>query len=231
MLGNAFKLKSVSKPILREEVYTCVKEAILTGEIAPGERLSVGRLQKDIGLSHTPIREALLKLEQEGFVSRLAKGGFIVSQFSKKDIEEIFDLRCILESHAITFTIENISEKDIKKLEKNIKESEYFIREKRLDQVSKLNTEFHDLINGFCKNERLLNLINDLRDQIFQYRSAIIRVPHMAKLSINHHKQMIQAIKEKDLDSLKTLTVQHAMKGKEIIMTEVEEGNIKTIKV
>ena len=77
-MPNPFsKLKSFAKPILRDEVYLSIKEAILTGEFPPGERISIGRLLQEIGFSPTPIREALLKLEQEGFVSRLPRGGFV----------------------------------------------------------------------------------------------------------------------------------------------------------
>jgi DNA-binding GntR family transcriptional regulator len=74
MPSSLLKLKSFAKPILRDEVYLAIKEAILTGEMTPGERLSIGRLLQEIGFSPTPIREALLKLEQEGFVSRLQRG-------------------------------------------------------------------------------------------------------------------------------------------------------------
>ncbi len=231
-LSTLSKLKSFSKPTLREEVYNSVKEAILTGEIAPGERLSVGRLIKNIGFSPTPIREALLKLEQEGFISRIPqKGGFIASQLSRKDIDEIFDLRGILESHAATFAIKHITREDIAALEKNVKASEHYILEKRFDKVSKLNTAFHDLLNGFCTNQRVISLINELRDQVFQYRSIIIKVPGKAKVSTSHHKQMIEALRKKDVGSLKVLIHQHTIVGKEIIMTEIDRGNLKTIRV
>jgi DNA-binding GntR family transcriptional regulator len=231
-MSSLKKLKSFNKPLLREEVYSSVKEAILTGEIAPGEKLSISRLIKDTGISPTPIREAFLKLEQEGFVGRvLPKGGFIVLQLSTKDIEEIFDLRCLLESHAVTLSFEYITEKDIAELEKNVELSEQYILQKKFEKVSKLNTEFHDLLLGLCKHQKLISIINDLRDQIFQYRSIILRVPGRAKLSIQHHRRMIEALKKKNAKKLQSLTRQHIMKGKEIILTEIEKGNVKTIMV
>jgi len=230
-LSTLSKLKLFNKPIIRDEVYNSVKEAILTGRIAPGERLSVGRLIRNIGFSPTPIREALLKLEQEGFVSRIPqKGGFIASQLSKKDIDEIFDLRCLLEGHAVTFAVKYITREDIAVLERNVKESEHYSLQKKFDKVSKLNTEFHDLLNGFCTNQRIISLINELRDQVFQYRSIIIKVPGKAKVSTSHHKHMIEALRRKDGESLKMLIHQHAMVGKEIIMTEIDKGNLKTIR-
>jgi len=227
MTGLLSKLKSFAKPILRDEVYLSIKEAILTGELPPGERLSIGHLLQEIGFSPTPIREALLKLEQEGFVSRLPKGGFIVSRFTKKDIDQIFDIRSLLESYAVSLAIRHIQQEDILWLEKNIRESEQYILKKKLDKVSTLNTEFHDYLNRLSKNEKLLAIINGLKDQIFQYRSAILRVPTKAKLSVEHHKKMIEAIKKKKTNLLKTIIEEHILAGKEIILSEIERGTIK----
>lgn len=227
-MPNLFsRLKSFAKPVLRDEVFHLMKEAILTGEVAPGERLSIGRLHQEIGASPTPIREALLKLEQEGFVSRLPKGGFIVSRFTKKDIEEIFNIRALLEGYAVELAIGHIQKEDIHWLEKNIKESEKFILKNRLDKVSTLNTEFHDYLNQLSKNDRLLFLIKALREQIFQYRSAILRVPEKAKISIDHHKRMIDAIKKKDGELLKRLTQEHIQVGKEVILSEIDKGTLR----
>lgn len=226
MLSSLSKLKSFAKPVLRDEVFLLIKEAILTGEIPPGERISIGRLRQEIEASPTPIREALLKLEQEGFVSRLPKGGFIVSRFTKKEIEEIFDIRVLLESYAAGLAIHHIQKEDIQWLERNIRESEKFILKNRWNKVSVLNTEFHDYLNQLSKNDRLLFLIKALRDQIFQFRSAILRVPEKAKVSIEHHKKMIEAMKKKDGELLKQLIQEHIQIGKEVILSEIGKGTI-----
>lgn len=227
-MPNALKrLKTFTKPILREEVYNTIKEAILTGQISPGERVSIGRLLKEIGFSPTPIREALLKLEQEGFVSRQPKGGFIVSRFTKKDIEEIFDIRSLLEGYAATLAMSHIQPKDIHWLEENIIESEQCILKNKLNKVSTLNTKFHDYLNELSRNDRLLSIINGLKDQIFQYRSAILRVPQKAKISIEHHKKMVDAIKKRNVELLKQLINEHIRVGKEIILAEIEKGTIR----
>ena len=226
MLSSLSKLKSINKPILREEVYLCIKEGILAGEIPPGERISIGRLLKEIGFSPTPIREALLKLEQEGFVSRLPKGGFIVSRFTKKDIEEIFGIRSELERYAVGLAIGVIQKKDIQGLEINIRHSERAVRQNRLSEVSRLNAEFHDYLIGVSNNQRLIVMINGLRDQIYWYRSAILRVRGMANVSIDDHKRMMEAIKTKDKELLQRLTQEHILKGKEVILSRIEEGTV-----
>jgi DNA-binding GntR family transcriptional regulator len=216
------KFDSFTKPILREEVYTSIKEAILTGEVVPGERLSIGRLLKDIRLSHTPIREALLKLEQEGFVSRLPTGGFIASQLSRKDIEEILDIRSLLESYAVSFAIDQASERDIAALENNVKESANYLRKKKIDQVSRLNTQFHYQLSRFCGNERLLALITDLNEKFFQYRSVILGVPALAQVSVDQHKRMIDALRKKDPAKLKNLVQQHISESKKVVLKAID---------
>ncbi len=227
MLSSLSKLRSFAKPVLRDEVFLLIKEAILTGEIAPGERISIGRLRQEIEASPTPIREALLKLEQEGFISRLPKGGFIVSRFTKKEIEEIFDIRVLLESYAAGLAIHHVQKEDIQWLEMNIRESEKFILKNRWNKVSILNTEFHDYLNQLSKNDRLLFLIKALRDQIFQFRSAILRVPEKAKISIEHHKRMIDAMKKKDGELLKQLIHEHIQIGKEVILSQIEKETLR----
>jgi DNA-binding GntR family transcriptional regulator len=227
MRSSLLKLKCFTKPILRDEVYLSIKEAIVTGELASGERISIGRLLQQIGFSPTPIREALLKLEQEGFVSRLQKGGFIVSRFTKKDIEEIFEIRNLLECYAVGLAMNHIQTKDIKWLEKNIEESKQYVLESKLAKVSALNTEFHDYLNRLSRNERLLSLINELKDRISLYRSAILRVPGKAGISIDHHEKMIQAIKKKNVETLKQWTQEHIRIGKEVIFAEIEKGTLK----
>jgi DNA-binding GntR family transcriptional regulator len=221
------RLKTLTRPILRDEVYSSIKEAILTGEMAPGERLSIRGLLQEVGFSPTPIREALLKLEQEALVSRLQKGGFIVSKFTRKDIEEVFDIRSLLESHAVGLAARYIETKDIEWLGKNIEESEQYIQKRKLNTVSTLNTEFHDYLNGLSKNDRLLSLIREFRDRIYQFRSAILRVPQKAEISIDHHRKMLQAIRKNDVQLLKKLTDEHIQTGKAVILAEIEKGAIK----
>jgi len=121
----------------------------------------------------------------------------------------------------------HVQKEDIHWLEKNIKESEQYILKNKLNKVSTLNTEFHDYLNQLSKNDRLLFIIKGLRDQIFQYRSAILRVPEKARISIEHHMRMINAIKRKDIDLLKKLVQEHIRVGKEVILSEIEKGNIK----
>ena len=222
MISSIEKLRILSKPILRDEVFASIKEAILIGELPPGQRLSIGSLQQQIGFSHTPIREALLMLEQEGIVSRLPKGGFIVKPISQKDTDEIFEIRVLLESYAAELASKNVTNEDILVLEQNLRDAEKCLVRNDLGRMSALNTEFHNYLNGLSRNQQLLNLINVLSDRIIQYRSIILRVPGMAQVAVVHHRKMIDTLKEKDWKQLKELTCEHILTGKKMILSEIK---------
>lgn len=224
MSNTIEKLRFLVKPILRDEVFSSIKEAILTGGFPPGRRLSIGSLQLQIGFSLTPIREALLKLEQEGLVSRLPKGGFIVKPVSQKDIDEIFEIRVLLECYATELASKNVTNEDIRVLEQNLKNAERCLAQNDLGRMSNLNTEFHNYINGLSNNQHLLNLINAVGDKIFQYRSIILRVSGMARVAIEHHQKMIDALKEKDVKKIKKLTREHILTGKRMMPSEIKTG-------
>jgi len=224
MTSSIERLRFLNKPTLRDEVFASIKEAILTGELLPGQRLSIGSLQRQIGFSPTPIREALLKLEQEGVVSRLPKGGFIVTPVSQKDIDEIFEIRILLESYAAELASKNVMNEDILVLEQNLRDVEKCLVQNDLGRMSALNTAFHNYLNGLSRNQQLLNLINAVSDRIFQYRSIILRVPGMAQVAIGHHRKMIDTLKAKDGKQLKELTCEHILTGKRMILSEIKQS-------
>ena len=116
-MKNIFK-KLKERPVftLRDEIYRSLKQGIIRGDLKRGERFSIDQIAREIGVSRTPVREATLKLEQEGFVQKLPYGGFVVSHFSKKDIVEIFGIRSVLEGYAVSLAVPNMDEKKIKKL-------------------------------------------------------------------------------------------------------------------
>ena len=111
--GTAVDLKSISKTILRDETYASLKKAILTGKIAQGEKLTIRKLSALSDFSPTPIREALLKLEQDGVVTRASSGQFFVRRFSEKEVGQIFQLRILLETYGATEAIGYVTENDI----------------------------------------------------------------------------------------------------------------------
>ena len=118
------KLGNINKTNLRDEIYLSLKRSILTGEINQGQSLTINQICKLTKFSATPIREALLKLEQDGIVSRLPNGNFVVRRFSKEEIENILELRILLETFAMEKAIKFVGPEDINWLLENVKKSE-----------------------------------------------------------------------------------------------------------
>jgi DNA-binding GntR family transcriptional regulator len=216
---------SKRKP-LREEVYESLKKSILYGKLKAGQRLVEEQIANQVGISRTPVREAFYKLERDDLVRRLPKGGFVVREFTKEDVEEIFGIRSALESYAAYLATFHITRDKLEALEKKVVESEMALKKGDHERLTQLHTEFHDLLYKACKSKKLIELINNFRDYFFRYRSALLRLPDGFKTSITDHRQMLKAMKEKKPKVVEKLVRDHLERGKEIILREIQEGRM-----
>jgi DNA-binding GntR family transcriptional regulator len=212
--------------VLREEAYKALRKAILRGEAKPGQRLKEERLASEIGTSRTPVREAFHKLEQEELVTRLARGGFVVREWSRSDVEEIFGIRSVLESYAAILATERIDEAKLAMLEGKLRESEGYLKRGETEKLIQLNTEFHDILYKSSNSRKLYHMINNLRDYFYRYRVAILGVNGIPQISLRDHKEMLAAMKKKDSALVEKLVREHILRGKEIVLREFEKGTV-----
>ena len=214
------------KKSLREEVYESLKRSILHGKLKAGQRLIEEQLAHQVGISRTPVREAFHKLERDDLVTRLPKGGFAVREFTKEDVEEIFGIRTALESYAAYLATLHISPERIAALEKKVSESERALKDAEDEKVVDLHTEFHDLLYKSCKSKKLFEMINNFRDYFYRYRSALLHTENGMDASIQDHRGMLEAMKNKNPRLVERLVRKHLERGKEIIMREIDEGRM-----
>ena len=210
-------LKNIHKLTIRDEVYSTLKQAIMDGSLSPGERISAGGLTREIGFSLTPIREALLKLEQEGLVSRSSNGGFVIYEMGMDEIQDIYEARCVLEQYVIQFAALSMTSEDLARLDANVLESKQAYRENRLDQVSQLNTAFHEIIYRYCPNKQILLMIDNLNAKVSQLRSSALKVDGMAHVSLNDHSRIVELLKARNVPQLKVLIEEHILKARDIL--------------
>lgn len=222
----SYRIKINPKKSLREIVYQSLKKSIILGKLKGGERLKEESLAKEIGISRTPIREALHKLEQDELLYRLPKGGFAVKKFRKEDVEEIFGIRSALESYAAYLATLNITPEELSKLENKIQESEEALINGENDRLIKLNTEFHDLLYKSCKSKKLIEMINNFRDYFYRYRDTLLHTEGGIKYSVESHRQMLEAMRKKNPRLVERLVRQHLERGKKIILQEIDAGRI-----
>lgn len=201
---------------VREMAYEFLKSSVLSGHLNPGERLTEEYLAKKLGVSRTPVREALHKLESEGLIKPLETRGFIVSRDSKDEVEELFELRAILEGYALKIISERISEGDLNRLEGLITGAEDALRRKWMEEVFKWNTKFHDTLHGIViDKKRLHRLLVNIRRYVLRYRRDTLQYPDGGKRAIDGHRKILLALKLKDPDLCERMMREHIREAKE----------------
>ena len=200
---------------VREMAYEFLKSSVLSGHFTPGERLTEEHLAKKLGVSRTPIREALHKLESEGLIKLLETRGFIVSRDSKDEVEELFELRAILEGYALRVISEKISEEDLKQLERLVAGAEDALRRKRMEEVFKWNTKFHDTLHGIVVDKkRLHRLLVNIRKYVLRYRRDTLQYPDGGKRAVDGHRKILLALRLKDPDLCERMMREHIQEAK-----------------
>ncbi len=223
-LKNSFR----ERRSLGQDVFEYLKSAIIDQTIEPGARLVESKIADMLGISRTPLREALHKLEREDWIEKIPSGGFQVVTLTKDDIEQTFGIRSVLEAYAARLAAENYQDKDLVPLEKKIREFQACLDKKDSDKLQKINTEFHDLLYGLSKSPKLIKMINQLRAQISRFRQIILKQEGYAHASNDDHIQMLNAIKDRDGEKVETLVRKHIIKGKTAVLSKFsEEGQKK----
>jgi len=210
-----FSIHKKTVPV-RERAYNDLKSDLLSGRFAPGERLTEEHLAKSLGVSRTPVREALHKLESEGLVKPLESRGFYVALDSREELEDLFDIRAALEGYAIRLICEKISAETIQQLNEFILKAEDAFARNQLDEIFEYNTQFHDALhNVLSRKTRLHTLIADTRKFVLRYRKDSLHYIDGARRTIDGHKKILMAISLKDPELCERVMRQHVREAKE----------------
>lgn len=200
----------------REKTYDYLKANILSGHFIPGERLAEEHLAAELGVSRTPVREALHKLEQEGLIEPLESRGFRVPQDSPEEIEDLFDIRTVLEGYTLKIICERITDEQIAMLEKIIEKADDALRRKRIDEVFQWNTQFHDTLHSLVADKRRFHsLIVNMRKYVLRYRKDTLRNLGAAKRAGDGHRQILLALTLKDPELCERVMRVHIRQSKE----------------
>jgi len=212
---------------LGQYVFESLKQAIVRGDIAPGDWLVESHIAEVLGISRTPVREAIHKLERERLIERQPRGGFTVLGLNRDDIEETFGIRSVLEGYAARLATIKHQQKELKPLEEKIEEFQNCLVKKRMDALPGVNTEFHDLLYALSKSPRLIHMIAGLRDQIFRFRQMILKDDQKAKISNEDHKQMLNSMRKRDAERVEKLVRDHILSGQELVLKEFDRDRSK----
>jgi len=207
---------------LGEHVFESLKHSIVRGKISSGEWLVESHIAETLGISRTPVREAIHKLEREGLIERQPRGGFTVLGLEREDIEETFGIRSVLEGYAARLAAVKHAAQELEELENKIDEFQTALDHKKMNLLPAINTEFHDLLYSLSKSPKLINMINGLRDQIYRYRQMILKERKFASTSNLDHKKMLKYIRKRDDEGAERLVRDHILRGQEMVGKEYD---------
>jgi len=209
---STVKKKAVS---VRDRTYDSLKTKILSGRFKPGERLTEEHLAEELGVSRTPVREALHKLELEGLIQPLETRGFIIPKDSREEMEELFDMRAVLEGFTLRLICQSIAEETLQQLEATIEKAENALRRGKIDDVFKWNTRFHDTLHGLVSHRRRFHhMMVNIRKYVLRYRMGTLQYPDGGKRSIDGHRKIVMALRLKDPDLCERIMREHIGEAK-----------------
>ena len=183
---------------LRDVVFNTLRQAILTGELKPGERLMEIHLANRLGVSRTPIREAIRKLELEGLVTMIPRRGAEVAQITDKSMSDVLEVRRAMDALCVELACERISDEELKELKAACDNFEHAVRSKDNKKIAKADVELHDIIVKATGNSRLVQLINNLSEQMYRYRYEYIKDASQHNRLIEEHRIIYESIVNKD---------------------------------
>ena len=204
---------------LTQLVYARLRSEILGGKLAPGSRLKQDELTKRLGVSRTPVRDAMHELYADGLITFVGRNSAVVSGISRKSIEEVFELRALLEGYAADRAAERLTERDIGKLRKLIREMDEHHSENRIERLLAKNTEFHQFICVRAGNETLLSMLDRIWRDIERLRINYLYTPEGHERSTREHEELVNALESRDKERIRQIVCKHAARTKEGILT------------
>lgn len=194
---------------LRDVVFNTLRQAILTGELKPGERLMEIHLANKLGVSRTPIREAIRKLELEGLVTMIPRRGAEVAQITEKSLQDVLEVRSSLDALCAELACERISDEEIDELEAACEAFEAATKTKDTRAIAAADVALHDIIVRATGNRRLVQLVNNLAEQMYRYRFEYIKDFTMHGALIEEHRVIFEAIRKKDKETAAKAAITH----------------------
>ena len=199
-----------------------IREAIVDGRLSPGERLKEEELARELGISRTPVREALLILQSEGLVDAAPNRGAVVRSHDADDLEDLYQLRAVLEGYAARRAAANVSEAVVAELQASCDRFEGLI-EGDVQALVKENLLFHKVILDASRSRRLAELVRKVIELPLVYRSYIWYSVDQRRISSHYHRQITRALEAKDGERAELVMKEHVFEARDILVAHVRE--------
>ena len=214
---------------LRDVVFNTLREAILKGELQPGERLMELQLESKLGVSRTPIREAIRMLEQEGLAVTMPRKGAEVARMTLKDMEDVLEVREALDELAARIACAKINDEQLENLKSIRDEFKKSLDSGDVKKIAEEDVRFHDAIYEATDNAKLIALTNNIREQMYRYRVEYLKDQNNYPILIAEHDAIVNALEQRDKEmvtaEMHTHVVNQAVAVKAVIQKQDEERN------
>ena len=208
---------------LREVVCETLRNAIVAGTLKPGERLMEIQVAEELGVSRTPVREAIRKLELEGFVVMIPRRGTYVSDLSIKDVNEVYEVRTALDVLAAGLAVERITEEELEEMERLLVVFGECIEANDMDKIVDADSKFHDILYKATRNERLIGIVNNLREQLTRFRSLSMSYPGRLKDMLEEHTRLVEALGQRNATVAQKLANDHMANAEQTLLKTMLE--------
>ena len=220
-MGTDFQVDIEQFLPLRDVVFNTLRQAILTGEMKPGERLLEIHLANKLGVSRTPIREAIRMLELEGLVIMVPRRGAQVAQITEKSMSDVLEVRCALDVLAVELACERITTEAVEELREACREFEKATTTKDVHVIAKADVAFHDIIFKAAGNPRLTQMINNLAEQMYRYRFEYIKDESQHQMLVKEHCLICESIEKRDVEGAKEAIRKHIENQENSIIRQI----------
>lgn len=220
-MQDDFQVKMDEFLPLRDVVFNTLRQAILTGELKPGERLMEIHLADKLGVSRTPIREAIRKLELEGLVTMIPRKGAEVAQITEKSMNDVLEVRRAMDVLCVELACERISEEALGALKAACENFEQMVKTKDVKKIAKADVELHDIILQATENRRLIQLVNNLSEQMYRYRYEYIKDFSQHERLVEEHRIIYESLVNKDKETASEAAKTHIDNQKKAIIQRI----------
>lgn len=214
---------------LRDVVFNTLRQAILTGELKPGERLMEIHLANKLGVSRTPIRESIRKLELEGLVTMIPRRGAEVAQITEKSLKDVLEVRRALDALSVELACDRISKEELDALATACDTFEAATKTRDPKKIAQADVALHDIIVKATANTRLIQLVNNLSEQMYRYRFEYIKDESTHEQLVKEHRILYESIRGKDTETAAKTAKLHIDNQENSIMKQLKLEREKTL--
>ncbi len=209
---------------LRDVVCEALRTAIIGGILKPGERLMEIQLAEELGVSRTPVREAIRKLEQEGFVEMLPRRGTYVADISIKDVTDVYEIRMALDVLAAGLAAKRITDEELALLKRKLSDIKEVVESADMEKIGEYDWAFHEVLYKASKNDRLFGIISNLREQLTRLRVTTMNFRDRIKDTIIEHELLVESIAKRDVELARKRAYEHMSNAEKTLLRAIQEA-------